>query len=54
MKTWTEEKALSVVRVVATINGKRISIDKKNVNKLTGLNTCSAVDYLVNHCGYMY
>jgi len=51
MKKFTESQAVSLVTSSGgEISGKRIIL-KKEVG-LKGLTACSAMDYLINHCGY--
>jgi len=49
-KQWTKETALTVLNASgAEIKGKVIRFP----NGLKGLTGCSALDYLVNYCGYI-
>lgn len=50
MKKWTETSAIS------TLNKNGAEVRNKVIiggNGLKGLTSCSALDYLVNHCGYV-
>lgn len=49
MRTWTENSALAVVNKTCTINNKVIHLEKDSTR---GLQSCSAISYLCNHCGY--
>jgi len=50
-KKWTKEEALSYLNANgAGIKGRVITFS----NGLNGLIACSAVDYLVNYCDYIY
>ncbi len=48
MKKWTEKSAVSLLERAGIEIKKKVIIAKE----LRGLNTCSAYDYLRNHCGY--
>lgn len=49
-KKWTKEEAISYLSANgAGIKGKYITFP----NGLNGLKSCSAIDYLTNHCGYV-
>ena len=49
MKKWTEVQARKILQSNgAMFKGKTIL----SKNGLNGLSTCSALDYLVNYCGY--
>ena len=50
-KKWSKEEAISYLNV----NG--VGVNEKVITSpsgLKGLKSCSAVDYLVNHCGYVW
>ena len=48
-KVWTENTALAALKG-ADVKGKLITTTRGS--GLQGLQACSALDYLVNHCGY--
>ncbi len=49
-RKWTQETAVSYLSATgAEVRGKVITFSKG----LKGLTSCSAVDYLVGHCGYI-
>ena len=49
MRKWTENTAVSFLnKSGAEVRGKTII----GRNGLKGLTSCSALDFLVNHCGY--
>jgi hypothetical protein len=58
MGKWTESKALSVLQHdgFEVVTGKFIRKQKTKggINGSTGLNKCSAIDYLVKFCGYKF
>lgn len=49
MKKWTEESARKVVLQSCGIENKVIH---RNPDSTRGLQACSAISYLCNHCGY--
>jgi hypothetical protein len=52
MKKFTESQAVSIFNSGGgEVSGKRLII-KRDVG-LKGLAACSAMDYLLNHCGYV-
>ncbi len=54
MKKFNEHEAIKLVEATngIRIEGKRIRKDSATFHGFKGLTTCSAYDYLVNHCGY--
>jgi hypothetical protein len=52
MRKWTEISAVKALtgNVLVGATNKQIHAP----NGLNGLKQCSAVDFLVNHCGYLY
>lgn len=55
MRKFTEQTALKLVEATSGIRveGKRIKKDSQSFHGFKGLTTCSAYDYLINHCGYI-
>ena len=53
-RKFTEAQAVKLVAETSDIRieGKRIIKDRTTFKGFKGLTTCSAYDYLVNHCGY--
>lgn len=53
MRNFTEQQALRLVNEAKGIEIKgKFIIRASNFEGFKGLTTCSAYDYLVNHCGY--
>lgn len=54
-RKFTEQEAIRLVEATSgiRIDGKRIRKDSATFRGFKGLTTCSAYDYLVNHCGYV-
>ena len=53
-RKFTEAEALSLVSATKgiTINPSKRIIRDSSFQGFNGLSTCSANDYLINHCGY--
>lgn len=51
MKQWTEQSALKALKNASVIPNSKFIQAK---GSLQGLNECSAVDFLTNHCGYSF
>ena len=49
MRRWTENSALAVVNKTCTVSDKIIHLEKDSTR---GLQSCSAISYLCNYCGY--
>lgn len=49
MRRWTENSALAVVKKTCTVSDKVIHLEKDSTR---GLQSCSAISYLCNYCGY--
>lgn len=51
-KKWTLESAVSYLNATGVeVKGKRIVVGNGHGTK--GLTGCSAIDYLINYCGYL-